>query len=1102
MEFRLLGPLEVCRDGERLVLGGPKQRAVLAILVLHANEVVPRGRLLADVWGERTTGSEHSLDVHISRLRKTLSSSGGESAVLIRRDRGYLLRVEAGSLDLVRFEQQIEAGERALAEGHPAEGARLLKEGLGLWRGEPLAEFSDEGFARAEAGRLKERRLAALEARIDADLELGREAAIAGELETLVRANPFRERFRAQLMLALYRAGRQGEALAVYTDSRTLLIDELGIEPGKELRELQHAILAQDPGLLPVRPARLAPAGTGGAGVEQPGKPRRPQRRRLLLAAAGLLAVAAALVSVPISGSRNPAAPGMIQPGSVAFLDARSGRVVGDLPAGPGVGFVRSGLGSIWEMEDAGVLLQINRRTRHLTRSISVGVNAGDVAVGEGAVWITDANSQTLLRVGPQYGDVTRIRLPAGGLSKPGVGGGVAVGAGSVWVAQGLSRIARINPASGQIESSLPVADANVVAFGEGAVWVAASDLGTLTKIDPRTSAIAWSTRIGPWICCLAAGGGYLWAANDAGIWKLTTDGRVLDTITTPSQTGNISFGDGALWVTNDAAGTVMRIDPRTDATSKYRVGHLLTGISIDGQTIAVSVHPTGQDLLAHLSGPVLQVRDQDWFNNTDPAVAAAPGSAGQPWEQQLQYATCARLLTYPDAPAPDGWRLVPEIAAAWPSLSPDGRTYTFRITPGFRFSPPSDQMVTATTFKYTIERALSPALGPDPPALSVASDIAGLPAYRAGASPHISGIRATKNTLAITLMRQAPDFPERIALSYFCPVPIGTPAVMNGLQEPVPSAGPYYLSGNIGGVVAVLRRNPDYRGSRPRRLAAIVYREQPRTGEAVAGIQAGQADYVAEPDPALAQQTTVARHFGQPTAGHPRRYFMTPLLATDELAFDTRRGPFADPRLRQAVSYALDRPALAAALGDLATDHYLPPGMPASPERHVSPLTGSDLRQARALAGPRTERATLAVCSDPGCLKLGQIIQANLERIGLHIQLRPYAGAIASATSQPGADIVLARVFAPYPDPVAFLKTALGGRFAQDRLDNLARLDRSQRLTAAGQLELQLIRGPAPLAAIGTPAIPEFFSARVSCHITQPLQFGADLSSLCLQSR
>ena len=791
----------------------------------------------------------------------------------------------------------------------------------------------------------------------------------------------------------------------------------------------------------------------------------------------------------------------MIQPGSVAFIDARSGRLVGDVPAGPGVGFVRSGLGSVWEMEDAGVLLQINQRTRHLTRSISVGVNAGDVAVGEGAVWITDKDSQTLLRVGPRYGDIAHIRLPASGLSRPSVGGGVAVGAGSVWVAQGLSRITRISPASGQVESSLPVADASVVAFGEGAVWVAGSDRGTLTKIDPRTSAIAWSTRIGPGICCVVAGGGYVWAANDAGISKLATDGRVLDTITTPSQTGNISFGDGALWVANDVAGTVMRIDPRTDATSKYRVGHLLTGISVEAHTIAVSVHPTGRDLFAHLSGPILQVRDQDWFNLTDPAVAAAPGSADQPWEQQLQYATCARLLTYPDAPAPDGWRLVPEIAAAWPSVSPDGHTYTFRITPGFRFSPPSGQMVTAATFKYTIERALSPALGSDPPALSVASDIAGLPAYRAGSSPHISGIRATKNTLAITLVRRAPDFPERIALSYFSradrhpdsreraprPGSLGWPLLperqhrrcRRGPQaqpelprQPPPPARRHRLPR-----AATHRPGGGRHRSRTRRLRR---RAGPRPRSA------GRGRAPVQP----------------PAAGRPRRYFVTPLLATDELAFDTRHGPFTDPRLRRAASYALDRPTLAAALGDLVTDRYLPPGMPALRDRHVSPLTGPDLRRARALAGPRTGRVVLAVCSDPGCLRLGQIIQADLEHIGLHIKLRPYAGAIASATSLPGADIVLARVFGPYPDPVAFLRTALGGRFAQDRLDKIARLDRRQRLAAAGQLELQLMRGQAPLAAFGTPAIPEFFSARVSCHIFQPLQFGADLGSLCLRSR
>src|SRR6201992_1707599 len=182
-------------------------------------------------------------------------ASDGDGSVLIRRGGGYLLRAEAGSLDLVRFEQYIDAGERALAAGNPAGAARVWSKGLALWRGEPLAEIADEPFARAETSRMRERRLAALQARIDADLALGREATVVGELESLVDANPFRERFRAQLMLALYRAGRQGEALAVYARTRALLIDELGIEPGEALRELQRRILTQDPGL--VRAARV-----------------------------------------------------------------------------------------------------------------------------------------------------------------------------------------------------------------------------------------------------------------------------------------------------------------------------------------------------------------------------------------------------------------------------------------------------------------------------------------------------------------------------------------------------------------------------------------------------------------------------------------------------------------------------------------------------------------------------------------------------------------------------------------------------------------------------------------------------------------------------
>jgi len=161
--------------------------------------------------------------------------------------------------------------------------------------------------------------------------------------------------------------------------------------------------------------------------------------------------------------------------------------------------------------------------------------------------------------------------------------------------------------------------------------------------------------------------------------------------------------------------------------------------------------------------------------------------------------------------------------------------------------------------------------------------------------------------------------------------------------------------------------------------------------------------------------------------------------------------------------------------------------------------LDGPDLARARALPGPHGGHAVLAVCSDPACTKLGQIIRTELAHIGIRLQPQPYAGAIGSATTRSGADIVLARAVAPYPDPVAFLKTALGGSLGQDSLAPLTGLDRDQRVSYASQVELELMRGPARLAAIGTPAIPELFSARVRCHVFQPLEFGADLGSFCL---
>jgi DNA-binding SARP family transcriptional activator/tetratricopeptide (TPR) repeat protein len=244
VEFRVLGPLEAVIDGTPVKLGPPQQRALLALLLLNANEVVSRDRIVDELWGERPPATAAKLvQVYVSALRKVLGRD-----VLVTRPPGYLLQVEPGALDLDRVRRHLDAGGAALAAGASAAAAEHFGEALGLWRGPALADFAFAPFARAQIGRLDELRLEALSDRIEADLQLGR-SDVVGQLETLIAEHPLRERLRGQLMLALYRSGRQADALAAYQDARRALVGELGIEPGRDLRDLEQAILRQDPRL-------------------------------------------------------------------------------------------------------------------------------------------------------------------------------------------------------------------------------------------------------------------------------------------------------------------------------------------------------------------------------------------------------------------------------------------------------------------------------------------------------------------------------------------------------------------------------------------------------------------------------------------------------------------------------------------------------------------------------------------------------------------------------------------------------------------------------------------------------------------------------------
>jgi DNA-binding SARP family transcriptional activator/tetratricopeptide (TPR) repeat protein len=262
MDFQILGPLRVLdADDNELTVGGSKPAAVLALLILHANEVVSADRLIEELWeGQAPATAAKSLQVHISRLRRSLgngSENGG--GPVVTRPGGYILEVEPERIDAVRFERCVAEGCAALAEGAHALASARLRSAVGRWRGDALTDFAYASFAQETISRLDGLRAVAVEGAIEAELALGRHAELIPELKSLVRRHPLSERLRAQLMLALYRAGRQAEALGVYRAGRRILVDQLGIEPGTELRELEHAILAQDPQLALPEPKRGQP---------------------------------------------------------------------------------------------------------------------------------------------------------------------------------------------------------------------------------------------------------------------------------------------------------------------------------------------------------------------------------------------------------------------------------------------------------------------------------------------------------------------------------------------------------------------------------------------------------------------------------------------------------------------------------------------------------------------------------------------------------------------------------------------------------------------------------------------------------------------------
>jgi DNA-binding SARP family transcriptional activator/ABC-type transport system substrate-binding protein len=1087
MEFRLLGPVEALRDGRPVALGGAKPRALLALLLLHANEVVSRDRLIDALWGDRSPGTAgHSLDVQVSRLRKAFEPDD----LLLTRSGGYILEVEPEQIDVRRFELLLEEGRRANAAGKPAEAVEALGAALALWRGNALADLAYEEFARTEIERLEELRLVAIEERIDAELALGRHDTLIPELEALTAKHPLRERLRGQLMLALYRAGRQAEALRVYSDARRRLVDELGIEPSQQLRDLEQAILRQDPALALARPAA------------------ETQRRRALVGAGALvLAGAAAAVIVGLTQGGTESAQALAEPDSIVFFSADTGDVVREASVRDTVR-VAYEKGALWSVSSRGDLTRLDPATGKEVTTLGLGIKPSGLAVGEGSVWVTGRTSPTLLRIDPSVNEVVDpFPLPMEGVITDQTGE-VAVGAGSVWVGHGAfnpgASVERLDPETGRVQHrfSILAGDVDHLAFGEGALWVASTP-GFLRKIDPRTNTVVFMRTLQSELCCVAAGGGYVWAASnpEGVVWKVTTNGSVLPTIKLPSAVASLTYADGALWAALGEEGTVVRIDPTTDNTREYDLGHFVTSVDVRNGLVAAGVRHRIEDVTGDLSGDVVWVgrKGNEFFDTgapTEPAFTLPTWDAPQ---EMFHYTTCARLLNYPDAEGEAGRKLVPEVAEDFPEVSDGGRTFTFKIRRGFRFSPPSNEEVTAESFRQAAERGLSSKLNPNgvrPPL----NNIVGAEEYNAGRARHISGVSVEDEKLIIRFREPEPDLPWLAALT--CAVPLDTPVVPGGLEKPVPSAGPYYLAA-LTDSLAVLKRNPNYGGSRPQHLDAIVVRFSVAPSEAATQIENGTLDYFLESQQAtLTPGTAAARAAGD-------RYRLTPYNRIQFYAFNYDRPLFANLRMRRAVQYALDRRALVEASpggsAGLPATRLLYPSIVGYDNTPLYPIRG-DVRTARSLAGGRKGRVVVCctyIGDEQYAAAFNRALREQLEAIGLRMTMLP--GSQRDSDAQILAkirrsDLIWGGLNENTADPAGYLKDLLF--LPPDDAKELRRIQTlfsPERERAAAALARRIER-ESLFAVYTNDAIPELVSKRLGCIVHQPEYAGVDLAALCLR--
>jgi ABC-type transport system substrate-binding protein/DNA-binding SARP family transcriptional activator len=958
LEFGILGPLEVRLGGTPVQVGGPRQRALLGLLLCHANRVVSRGQLIDELLSDPSAASaERMLRVQVSRLRKVLADGDGQPRLLARPP-GYLLRVGDGELDLQVFEQRLKAGRRALEQGDASGASVLLREAESLWRGRPLADLESEQFARSEIQRLEALRLLAAEERLEAELALGRHAALCPELEQLVDEHPLRERLRGQLMVALYRSGRQADALETYRTGRVLLVDQLAVEPGPQLKALQLAILAHDVTLQAPPSAVQHGAGVPPADVAEPaalGEPlldqtprRRRHAKRWVAATAGAAAAVAVLALAPLAGHAN--AHDKLTGNTLALISPTNGaqRVTVSLRA-PSTG-VAAGSRAVWVAEPtAGLVVRIDPTRGAIAASIPAGTRPSRIVTAGGQVWVLDPADRTLSRIDPQTNIVAQIIALS---SQP---TDVLASAGSLWVATHGGTVQRIDPATGRTLTVVRTGgDPSGLAGAAGAVLVATDESGTVTRIDARTGAVTGTIRVGDAPAAISAGAAGLWVLDplDATVSRVDPQrGAVVATVPLGGAPTALAQSGGSVWIADRQNDSLLRLDPRSDAVTRFRLEGGLSALTATSGGVWAASGAVGH---SHRGGTLTSINSYAAIDTIDPAASTSPNVA----PPQLFGLTNDGLVTLTHVAGPAGTRLVPDLALALPVPTGNGRTYTFHLRPGIRYS--TGALVRPIDVTRSFERLFQ--LGSSGAAFY--QTIIGAAACQAAPSScDLSrGIVANNRagTIIFHLTQADPDFLYKLTLTYADVLPASTAG--RQARSPLPATGPYMITRYVPGQELLLTRNPRFREWSAAAQPAgypdrIVIRLGLTPAQGAASIAHGTGDFM----PNLGQIPADAAYF----LHHRSQLRVNPQISTSFLFLNINAPPFNDLRVRQALNLALDRGlAVNGYGGPLAAEpacQILPPYLPGY--RRYCPYTRSPTADGR-WHGPDLARARRLVAA------------------------------------------------------------------------------------------------------------------------------------------